>query len=113
MDQLQAAGMTVTYSTADGSFEAEGLPGRDLFIVAKYLVPTDAFLAQGCLVAGGIPAVVADANHVQADFLIAAAIGGVRVMVPQAYLQEARTMLDALRRGDYALDENFDVGEVI
>ncbi|MEO7497118.1 MAG: hypothetical protein ABIT83_25490 [Massilia sp.] len=113
MDHLQAAGMTVTYRTADGTFEAEGLPGRDLFIVAQYLDPTEALLAQGCLVAGGLPAVVADANMVQAYSLIASAVGGVRVMVPQAHLQQAREMLDALKRGDFALDDNFDTGEVV
>jgi len=91
--------------------EAEGIPGRDLFVVAKYLAPIDAHMAQGCLVAAGIPAVVADAYHVQADQLISPAMGGVRVLVPQAYLQQSLEALEALARGDFALSDDADVGE--
>jgi hypothetical protein len=91
--------------------EVEALPGRDLFVVAQFIIPIDAHLAQGCLVAAGIPAVVADANHAQADQLIAPAMGGVRVLVPQAYLQQAKEVLDALARGDFALSDDTDVGE--
>lgn len=97
--------------TASASMEAEALPGRDLFVVAKCLVPTDAYLLQGCLVAGGVPAVVADANHVQADLLIAPALGGVRILVPAEFLQQAEEILAAYERGDYELDEDADVGD--
>ncbi len=102
--------------TLDGALnavhEAEGVPGRDLFSVAKYLVPMDAHLARGCLVAAGIPAVVADVNHGQADQLILAAMGGVRVLVPQAFMEQAREVLAAYERGDFALGEDADVGGV-
>ena len=91
--------------------EREMLPGRDLFVVAKFMVPTDAYLAQGCLVASGVPAVVADANHAQADMLVIAALGGVRVLVPEAYLQQAQDVLEAFHRGDYALRDDADVGD--
>ena len=93
--------------------QAEGdlLPGRDLLVVAKYLVPTDAYVVQGCLAASGIPAVVADANHVQADLLIAPALGGVRVLVPESFLPQARDILAALARGEYELGDDADVGE--
>ncbi len=92
-------------------FEAERIPGRDLFVAARYLNPTDAHLMRGCLAAAGIPAVVADANHAQADQLIAPAMGGVRVLVPQAYLQQAAEVLAAFARGDLALDDDADVGQ--
>ena len=95
----------------EGRAEGELLPGRDLLVVAKYLVPTDAYVVQGCLAASGVPAVVADANHVQADLLIAPALGGVRVLVPACFLEQARAILEALERGDYALGEDADVGE--
>ena len=78
---------------ASGLMEGDAGPGRDLFVVAKCLVPTDAYLVQGCLVASGIPAVVADANHVQADLLMAPALGGVRILVPASFLDEARLVL--------------------
>ena len=91
--------------------EIESIPGRDLFAIAQYLVPIDAHLARGCLVAAGIPAVVADANHAQADQLILPAMGGVRILVPESYLQQAGEVLEALARGDFALSDDVDVGE--
>ena len=91
--------------------ETGALPGRDLFVIAQFLVPIDAHLAQGCLVAAGIPAVVADANHVQADLLISPAMGGVRVLVPESYMQQAAEVLEALARGDFALSDDADVGD--
>ncbi len=90
--------------------EIEQVPGCDLFTVAQFMIPTDAFMAKGCLVAAGIPAVVADANHAQAYQLIIPALGGVRVQVPEAYLEQSREVLTALARGDFALDDNADVG---
>jgi hypothetical protein len=110
MDQFLRAGLGMPDLTTGTRMEAEGLPGRDLFVVAKCMVPTDAYLLQGCLVAGGVPAVVADANHVQADLLIAPALGGVRILAPASYLVEARAILAAYERGDYALDDDADVG---
>ena len=109
MDELLRAGV----GAESAGMEAEALPGRDLFVVAKCMVPTDAYLLQGCLVAGGVPAVVADANHVQADLLIAPALGGVRVLAPHSYLAQAAGLIAAWERGDFALDDDADVGEQI
>jgi hypothetical protein len=86
------------------------LPGRDLFEVARYLIPMEASLVQGCLAASGIPAVLADAHLVQTDLLLAPALGGVRILVPQEYLQQAQAALEAFQRGEFALDEDADVG---
>ena len=83
------------------------IPGRDLFVIAKYLVPMEATLAQGCLVAAGIPAVLADAHLMQTDLLLAPALGGVRILVPSDYLQQSAAVLEGLARGDYALDDSF------
>ncbi len=83
---------------------------RNLLTVATYYVPTDAHIVTGCLVAAGIPAVVADDNLVQTDSLLTPALGGVRILAPEAYLERAKEVIDAFNRGDYALDENADVG---
>jgi hypothetical protein len=90
--------------------EAEQLPGRDLFTLATYLEPTDAHIAAGCLAASGVPAVVADAHYAQADFSRIPAIGGVRVLVPEAHMQLGRQVLAAYERGDFALPDDTDVG---
>lgn len=107
MQQPSDASLT-TWMAANPGIEV--IPGRDLFIVAKYMNPTHAALMMGCLVAAGIPAVLADANLVQTDLLLAPALGGVRVLAPLAYLQEAKSVMAAYERGEYALDENTDVG---
>jgi hypothetical protein len=86
------------------------LPGRDLFEIARYLVPIDARLALGCLQAAGIPAVLADDQLVQTNLLWAPALGGVRILVPQEFVQQAEATLEALRRGEFALDDDADVG---
>jgi hypothetical protein len=92
-----------------GTPDAAAIPGRDLFEVARYLVPMEASLVQGCLVASGIPAVLADAHLVQTDLLLAPALGGVRILVPEAYLPQAQAVLAAFQRGEFALDEDADV----
>jgi len=89
--------------------DIEAIPGRDLFIVARYLIPMEATLVQGCLEASGIPAVLADAHLMQTDLLLAPALGGVRILVPSSFLQQARSVLDAFERGEFALDEDADV----
>lgn len=95
---------------AAGAPEDALLPGRDLFEVARYLSPMEARLAQGCLEASGIPAVLADDNLMQTNILLAPALGGVRILVPHDHLQQAEAVLDALRRGEFALGEDADVG---
>ncbi|MET3118084.1 hypothetical protein AAKU64_002310 [Undibacterium sp. GrIS 1.8] len=85
---------------------------RNLFTVATYYIPTDACIVQSCLVAAGIPAVIADDNLVQTDTLLTAALGGVRILVPESYLQQSQEVIAAFNRGDYRLDDNVDVGEL-
>ncbi|MES2130201.1 MAG: DUF2007 domain-containing protein [Pseudomonadota bacterium] len=89
--------------------EDELLPGRDLLEVARYFVPTEAHIVQGCLAASGVPAVVADANLVQTNSLWTAALGGVRILVPESFLAQAQAIIAAFERGDYQLNENDDV----
>ena len=96
--------------TADGTAEAEALQGRDLFIVATFFTPTDAHLARSFLVAAGIPAVVADANLAQANQFLLPAMGGVRVLAPEEYLQQAQDLLAAREHGDFTLSDDADVG---
>jgi hypothetical protein len=97
-------------AAAQGAPSDTLLPGRDLFEIARYLVPMDALLAHGCLNAAGIPAVLADDQLVQTNLLWAPALGGVRILVPQEYIQQAEAALAALQRGEFALDDDADVG---
>ncbi|MES2075916.1 MAG: DUF2007 domain-containing protein [Pseudomonadota bacterium] len=85
---------------------------NDFRLVARRLVPTDAHVLRGCLVAAGIRAVVTDDQHTQANLLLAPALGGARVLVPEADLVLAREILAAFERGDLALPDDADFGQV-
>jgi hypothetical protein len=93
-----------------GAPDLARLPGRDLVEVARYLIPLEANLVQGCLAASGVPAVLADAHLVQTDMLLAPALGGVRILVPHDHLQQAQAVLEAFARGEFALGDDADVG---
>ncbi|GGY95493.1 DUF2007 domain-containing protein [Pseudoduganella plicata] len=83
---------------------------NDYRLVARRLEPTEAHLLRGCLRAAGIAAVVADDQHGQVNFLLAPALGGTRVLVPEADLEAARAVLAAYERGDFMLPDAIDVG---
>ena len=63
--------------------------------VASFREPYQAHLAKGKLEAEGIPAIVLDEHLVQINFNFSQAIGGVKVQVPEAALDEAREILKA------------------
>lgn len=73
--------------------------------LTTFFSPTEAYLLRGCLQAGGVPAVVADAHLVQTHGLLASAIP-VRVMVPQRRLAEAEAVMAAYQRGEFALPDD-------
>lgn len=58
----------------------------------------------------GLDAEVADAHLAQTHSLLAIAIGGARVRVPQAQVKAARDLLAAVQAGVFELDDNFDPG---
>ena len=78
----------------------------DFEAFAHYLNPTDAHVICSCLVAGGVSAMVADANLVQMNDLWAVAVGGVRILVPTSHMTKAREIIEAFERGDLALSED-------
>lgn len=100
-----------TLTDTEGDADVHAASGRDLFTVARYFIPTDAHIVQGCLMAAGVPAVVADANLVQTNSLLTSALGGVRILVPASYLQQAREVIAAFNRGEFRLEDDIDVGE--
>jgi Putative prokaryotic signal transducing protein len=75
----------------------------DLVILDRVSTPAEAHMLRGRLELEGIPATVADDN--MAQILSPILIGGVRVLVPQSYLERAQAIAQAIKRGDYALGE--------
>jgi hypothetical protein len=86
------------------------VPG-DWVVVAKCPTPTEAHILRSCLEAAGIPVSVLDADLVQTHSLLTIAVGGVRVVVPEKYVAEAREVMEAFKRGDLALGDDADFGD--
>lgn len=82
----------------------------DFVLVARFATPIEAHVLQSRLVAEGVPAIVADAHMVGANPFLSIAVGGVRVLVPESHLDRADEIVKAVQRGDYALDDQADVG---
>ena len=84
----------------------------DLLTVAHRFNPLEAELLRGRLAADGIPTTLGDAHTVQTDTLLTAALGGVRVMVPAAYVERARQAIAAVEGGEFMLPEGAEaIGE--
>ncbi|MEM6327653.1 MAG: DUF2007 domain-containing protein [Bacteroidota bacterium] len=64
-----------------------------LVTLTTYTSPFEAEIVRGRLEAEGIPAVVADAEMVTADWMMSQAIGGVKLRVPASALDRAREIL--------------------
>lgn len=82
----------------------------DFVILERDLTPTEAHLLCACLRSAGVQADAGDTHIVQAHGLLAIAVGGAKVRVPGSQLEEAREVLAAFKRGDFALGDDFDVG---
>ncbi|HEY0665012.1 MAG TPA: DUF2007 domain-containing protein [Gallionella sp.] len=104
IDELSSRGLQLLepLNTLHERPEYEG----DFEVVARFLNPTDAHIVCSCLEAAGVPAIVADANLVQTNSLWAIAIGGVRILVPATRLGEAKEVIEAFNRGDFALSDD-------
>ena len=92
---------------------AQGAPSQppplgDMTTVARRTSPTEANLLKNVLIAAGIPAVVADANLVQADSWMANAYGGVRVMVRAAFAEAALEAIKQFEAGAFQLPSEDD-----
>ena len=83
-----------------------------LVICARFLLPVDAEIFAARLRAENIGAHVMDTNTLYSDgFAGGFGKAGIRVMVPQSQLAEAQRIHAAFDAGEFAIDENYDVGE--
>jgi len=78
-------------------------PHGDLVTVTRVFNSLEAEMLRGCLQAEGIPATLGDAQTVQT--YTAVALGGIRVMVPAAFVDAARQTVDAFERGALTIDD--------
>lgn len=78
---------------------------NDLVTLRDNLEPTEARILKARLEADGIPAWLHGEQHVQADWTVSIALGGVRLQVRNRDVKPARNVLAAIERGDYQLSE--------
>ena len=90
--------------------EAPHYPG-DMVILARNLNVTEAQILASCLTAAGIHAEPGDVDTMRINYLWSYAIGGAKIRVPQSQLAQAKQVLAAFNRGEFALDDDFDVGK--
>ena len=75
----------------------------DLVTVEAFTNPIEAHISKGLLESEGIPASLGSEHHVWSSWHFSQALGGVRLQVPAAYVNQARDVLAKQRRGDYQL----------
>ena len=61
--------------------------------VDRYFHPTEAHIAAGRLTSEGIPVNLLGINHASMNWLIAQALGGIRLQVPAGFVDAAREIL--------------------
>jgi hypothetical protein len=92
----------------------EVAPGHGpLSLCARYLNPIDAQVLVARLQSEGLAARTMDVDTVFANGVLfgSLSLGGVRVMVPESQLEDAKRIREAFDAGDYAIDEDFDVNQ--
>ena len=67
--------------------------GSNWTTVDRFFHPTEAHIAAGRLKSEGIPVYLLGINHASANWLLSSALGGIRLQVPAAYVDDARRFL--------------------
>ena len=106
--ELQRRNLDFSKPAVELSDKSEALNKGNLVSVARYLTASEAYLLKNRLELEGIPTTVTNDLMFQAITSISA--GGVGVLVPETYLARASEIAAAIERGDYALDDQTDVG---
>ena len=68
--------------------------------VDRFFDTIDAHIAAGKLEADGIPVFLLGINHASANWLYSIALGGIRLQVPEIYVEDARQLLSETAESD-------------
>jgi hypothetical protein len=86
-----------------------GIYHGDMQMIANPLTPTEAQMVVSMLRAGGVPAEAGDTHLVKGDSPESASVASACVRVPAEFVAEANELIAAFKRGEFALDKDFDV----
>jgi len=106
LNEARSRGLNVEVRESQDESVYEG----DMVLLERGLSPQEAQVLTGFLLSVDIAAETGDTNTVQANSLLAIALGGASIRVPASRLQEAQELLFAFRRGDFELGDHFDTG---
>jgi len=73
-----------------------------LVTVSSYINAWDARIASGRLEAEGIPTIIVDENYILQNWAISQALGGVKIQVPVDRADEAKKIIAALGKDEFA-----------
>ena len=106
--ELESRGLTARHQLqATGA--ASATEPVELLVVEKGLPPGEAQDLANCLHTGGIPCAYGDIRREQVDYRRAAVVS-VNLLVHPAHLSKAKEAIAAFRRGEFAIDDDFDPG---
>jgi len=97
----------------DATFDFAGddeIDPDSLTEIARFTISIDAQVLAGCLEASGIPVFMGNFDTANALGYMGAAVPIV-LRVPTRQLDEARAVIAAFERGEFALDEDADYGD--
>jgi hypothetical protein len=103
-EELQRRGIDASERKIEPlSDDQEALAEEALVPVARLLTAAEAEMLKARLEVEGVPAIMADAETAQTLGLMALAVGGVRVLVPESCIERALEIVDRVENGYYTL----------
>jgi hypothetical protein len=108
--ELRARGLPIPTPLPDSPEPSEGRPAATVprTLIEKNLSPQEAQVRASFLRSLGIDADEGDVNAIQAQGLIAIALGGACLRVREDQREEAISLLKAFDAGEFSLPDDFD-----
>ena len=111
--ELRARGIEVTADSDAANDEPEedsddADPDVDLVSVARFSNPVEANVLRACLESHGIYAFVWGEHLGTANVFLSMASGGIRVQVREDQVDQAKEVIAAFERGDFAIDDDHE-----
>jgi len=79
--------------------------------VAVFDNPQQSHIMRALLESEGIPVLLADEHQIGMNWMMSLAMGGVRVQVPEAYVEQSLGILEKLQAGELRVDFDSDAPE--
>jgi Putative prokaryotic signal transducing protein len=107
-EELKSRGIEPQASHDTEVPELEMIDAGSLVTLTRYFNATQAHILRARLEAENIPAFVFDEHMVTANWFLSPMIGGARVQVPQAFIQQASLILHQIESDHSPLQDNDD-----